>query len=666
MPGESLRGGELSVPLPVAPEVEGVGDLQLAVDAGSNAFVAFSAVEAQGPRGIYYDVSLDGFSSVRRISLPDCNCSSPSLAVGELAVVQIVFEADFEGESDLFRVSNQGGPFQNPVPVSAREGVAETQPFVWFDPLAQVSALWQEEDEGGTRIVRSTQWGPPAVVAQGARDPVAWVSPRYRRLHLLYRSGDSLFYQLEEEPPVEVFNALPADSRYSVCATGGREIAHVAFTTPEGVWHTEALGEKSFTEPELVIPGCAQPQLVPAPDGTLLLACFREGELLLAVRTEGTWSPPEVLVGGDQSVEAFRFAVDRSGYLHLLAVRRGKLYYQSTVPPPEPSFEATPTEGEIPLTVQFRDLTGGGPVRFRRWDFGDGATSTDRDPVHTYSEVGAYTVTLTVQGPGGTRTLRRENLIVVREASNELRIPLIAVWPGQGGVLHPVYAIHPEPLQGFQLALVFEDRYLADLTVELEGTTVEPLEPELAALSITDGQDGKKQLVYGVVFDINPPFDGKTLPPAPTEKILVFLKYDVSLSAPIGALIPLELRNGIGTPPIDNVFTVVGAQSAMPRLSGGGAFVTRRPECPFVRGDPNFSGAVDLADAIYCLSYLFADGETPPCLDAADSNDSGSIDISDGIYILGYLFGGGSPPPYPFPSGGADPTDDPLPECRCP
>jgi PKD repeat protein len=36
------------------------------------------------------------------------------------------------------------------------------------------------------------------------------------------------------------------------------------------------------------------------------------------------------------------------------------------------------------------------------WDFDDGNTSTEQNPVHTYEQSGSYAVTLTVTGPGGT------------------------------------------------------------------------------------------------------------------------------------------------------------------------------------------------------------------------------------------------------------------------
>ncbi|BDX36890.1 hypothetical protein CYCD_02450 [Tenuifilaceae bacterium CYCD] len=41
------------------------------------------------------------------------------------------------------------------------------------------------------------------------------------------------------------------------------------------------------------------------------------------------------------------------------------------------------------------------------WEFGDGTTSTDREPIHTFTEPGYYTVKLTVTGDGGNRFFYR-------------------------------------------------------------------------------------------------------------------------------------------------------------------------------------------------------------------------------------------------------------------
>ncbi|HRI00930.1 MAG TPA: PKD domain-containing protein [Saprospiraceae bacterium] len=58
------------------------------------------------------------------------------------------------------------------------------------------------------------------------------------------------------------------------------------------------------------------------------------------------------------------------------------------------------------LDVYFLNLTTNAYDYF--WDFGDGATSTEFDPTHTYKKEGDYTVTLKVTGDCGTRTLTKK------------------------------------------------------------------------------------------------------------------------------------------------------------------------------------------------------------------------------------------------------------------
>jgi hypothetical protein len=50
--------------------------------------------------------------------------------------------------------------------------------------------------------------------------------------------------------------------------------------------------------------------------------------------------------------------------------------------------------------VAFQDLSYG-KITSWQWDFGDGASSAEQHPIHTYSKGGEYIVVLTVQGPAG-------------------------------------------------------------------------------------------------------------------------------------------------------------------------------------------------------------------------------------------------------------------------
>ncbi len=89
----------------------------------------------------------------------------------------------------------------------------------------------------------------------------------------------------------------------------------------------------------------------------------------------------------------------------------------------------------------------------------------------------------------------------------------------------------------------------------------------------------------------------------------------------------------------------------------------------FIRGDANDDGKIEISDAVFLLTYLFAHGKEPACRDAADANDSAAgtsngIDIADAIFVLNYLFSRGTPPPEPFPACGYDRTGGTHESCR--
>lgn len=81
-------------------------------------------------------------------------------------------------------------------------------------------------------------------------------------------------------------------------------------------------------------------------------------------------------------------------------------------PPPVAGFVGLGTIGEAPLAVQFDDKSSG-QISSYLWNFGDGQTSTQQNPSHTYLTEGVYQVTLTVAGPGGATTGHISDYVVV-------------------------------------------------------------------------------------------------------------------------------------------------------------------------------------------------------------------------------------------------------------
>ena len=78
----------------------------------------------------------------------------------------------------------------------------------------------------------------------------------------------------------------------------------------------------------------------------------------------------------------------------------------------EVNFTASPVEGFPPLCVGF---TVQGPLGEYFWDFGDGATSTSRNPVHCYQNKGNFWVTMKYFVGEIHGEVVRENYIVVKD-----------------------------------------------------------------------------------------------------------------------------------------------------------------------------------------------------------------------------------------------------------
>lgn len=93
--------------------------------------------------------------------------------------------------------------------------------------------------------------------------------------------------------------------------------------------------------------------------------------------------------------------------------------YTDTVvvyPTPTADFAAVPLYGCVPYTVQFQNTSVAGTIMTYQWDFGDGFTSTDANPLHTYTDTGSYDVTLiitTVNGCIGIDTFSVPGMINV-------------------------------------------------------------------------------------------------------------------------------------------------------------------------------------------------------------------------------------------------------------
>lgn len=170
--------------------------------------------------------------------------------------------------------------------------------------------------------------------------------------------------------------------------------------------------------------------------------------------------------------------------------------------------------------------------------------------------------------------------------------------------------------------------------------------PDFISIELHDDPGGTG-ISCGTVFSF---LSTDQLDPGELHHVLDMV-WTIDAGVPDGTVIPCQFCDCLGTPPIASLVVIDGV-SIPPSFVDGA--VTVVPSPPFVRGDANSSGAVDVADPIYSLNYLFQSGDAI-CLDAMDANGDQALDLADVLYLLGYINGAGAPPPAPFSACGAAP-----------
>ena len=95
--------------------------------------------------------------------------------------------------------------------------------------------------------------------------------------------------------------------------------------------------------------------------------------------------------------------------------KAGYIVVSSAGVAPVAAFSANPVSGTEPLTVSFTDQSANSPTSWQ-WDFGDGGTSLQQNPVHTYNSAGTYTVQFTATNSSGSDTETKNDYITVSTA----------------------------------------------------------------------------------------------------------------------------------------------------------------------------------------------------------------------------------------------------------
>lgn len=158
---------------------------------------------------------------------------------------------------------------------------------------------------------------------------------------------------------------------------------------------------------------------------------------------------------------------------------------------PRPLFRANPIIGPAPRKVRFQNFTTGNITR-NLWDFGDGATSLEKNPTHNYLSEGNYTVKLNVVTDSGAQgVVTKSNYIVV---DNDESIPFFYVEDNVIGNSYSQESADVDPEKEAK-EFVFVDQSDGDITqrnwVFGDGTKVAVNDPDIHQISHTYQKPGE-------------------------------------------------------------------------------------------------------------------------------------------------------------------------------
>lgn len=185
---------------------------------------------------------------------------------------------------------------------------------------------------------------------------------------------------------------------------------------------------------------------------------------------------------------------------------------------------------------------------------------------------------------------------------------------------------------------------------------------------------GRRGAVSAVVLSFTMPI---TLDNPGTESVLALTVAPVGEVGEEPVSGKLQFVDGLvgSGQPVNNVLTVSGASGNVCNFTDKTdppssladvtvAFSKPAGVGPFLRGDSNNDGKVNIADPIWTISELFRDGPASPCQAAADSNGDDTVDLGDAVFTIQYRFLGGDAPPAPFPSCDIVPADSTTLSCE--
>jgi choice-of-anchor B domain-containing protein len=299
-------------------------------------------------------------------------------------------------------------------------------------------------------------------------------------------------------------------------------------------------------------------------------------------------------------------------------------------------FGASPVVGQAPLTVDFVDTSPKASSSWD-WDFGDGDSSTDEAPSHTYTDGGLYDVELTVTNDNGTESQLKRNFITV--LAETLSVADTALEPDVQDYWD-VQARNTVPIGEFTLPVSITNVPSVLFLDSIVTTGTRAGHFELSEVLFDNRFNG--QLAIRFTADAG----GGAPPLLPGDGPVARVWFRTRHTATAGQTATLSL----GTLGSYDFSATTVTTDFEPAFSGGTITIVQPPCDCVAHGDVKDDGSFDVFDLNVMIDYLFASGIQPPqdplCPheDRGDLNCDGATDSLDLAYLIALLFEDGPAP----------------------
>ncbi len=290
-------------------------------------------------------------------------------------------------------------------------------------------------------------------------------------------------------------------------------------------------------------------------------------------------------------------------------------------------FDSDVTEGNVPLTVNFTDLSPNAPTDWT-WSFGDGDSAEIQNPTHIYDQPGIHTVSLIIDEPNGQGEEHMKNLIWVQ--ADTLTIGQVAGYAGEE-VIVPVYLTSTALIKEIAFSFTVENE--AGFT--LQGASVEGLRTEEWFKVQMTGYGGNRR-----EYTLKPLTTGSTIYLPPGEGPMLNLIINIPEEAEVGATLTIDTLTWIAGAP--NISTIWG--DYWPEYAPGGVEVIDccgRYTSGFT-GNVNCSedGLITLSDITRLIDKVYVSQEPLCCRTSGNTNGGadGIISLSDITRLIDHVY----------------------------